>query len=118
MWAIWLVCSSSMCGKLGDMPDCAWLITKQLGKPRVCMPCSVDRPLDHLRVRVTPSTPRTSKPARLEKSVLVSKPVAKIRQSSSVSRPPATTPRSVIASTPRPAVSTRVTLGWLKACRY
>jgi hypothetical protein len=39
-------------------------------------------------------------------------------QSSSYSAPLATMPRSVMRSTPRPSVSTSVTFGRLKVCRY
>jgi hypothetical protein len=82
-------------------------------------PWKVEAPSFHLSVSVWPLRPRTSKPSRRVKSVPTSKPVPKIRQSSSYSRPLATTtPRSVMRSTPLPWVSTRCTFGRLKVSRY
>ena len=103
--------------KLGDCPDCVTLTMKQLGKSRVSSPCSVEAPSAHLSDSAVPPRPCSSKPARRSKPVPTSKPVAKIRQSSGYSRPSTTAPAGVMRSTPRPAVSTSVTLARLNMSR-
>ena len=42
-----------MCGKFTVKPDCALLMMKQFGKPRLCMPCSVAMPSAHFSVSVS-----------------------------------------------------------------
>ena len=107
-----------MWGKFGDSPDCAGPMIMQLGKPRLCIPCSVAMPPAHFCDSVLPSVPCNSNPERLAKLLDTSNPVAKMRQSSGYSRPLATTAVSVIDSTPRPRVSTSVTFGRLNTSRY
>ncbi len=50
-------CSSSMCGKFTENPDCKMLKMNRFGNPRVCMPWNVDAPSAHFSVRVRPSRP-------------------------------------------------------------
>ena len=52
-----VLCSSSRCGKFTVKPDCVRLKMKQFGKPRVCMPCSVDAPSAHFSVSVDAVAP-------------------------------------------------------------
>src|SRR6185436_983190 len=111
-------CSFSACGTLIVIAVCVKPRKKQFGKPWVVSPCSVRSPPDQRSDSVTPPRPTMSYPARRVYDVPTSKPVAKIRQSTSYSLPFATTPRSVSACTPLPFVSTSSTFDRLYVCRY
>ena len=64
MYARWRACSSSMCGKFTENPDCTMLKMNRFGKPRTCMPWKVDVPSAHFSLSVIPSRPCSSQPAR------------------------------------------------------
>ena len=114
-------CSADLdrkCRKL--VPNPAWtrLIISRFGNSAERMPCSECAPSLHRSLMRIPPLPSGSKPSRCSRSVVTSKPDANTMTSTGYSTPQATTPFSVISSTPCPSVSTRWTLGRLNAGRY
>ena len=113
-----IACSFNAWGTLTVTAVCVNPRKKQFGKSAVCIPCKVRGPFPHFSLSCCPFRPKMSYPARRVYPVPTSNPVANTMQSTSYSTPPATTPFSVMRSTPLPSVSTRVTLGKLKVGRY
>ncbi|CAB5027408.1 unannotated protein [freshwater metagenome] len=99
-------------------PPCTRLIIIRFGNSPERMPCNVCAPSAHRPLRCMPLRPCGSKPRRWSRSVVTSKPDAKIKRSTGCSTPLTTTPVSVMRSTPWPSVSTSCTFGRLNAGRY
>lgn len=111
-------CSDRMCTKLTELAFCIAPRWNRFGKPWEKKPCSVRGPRPQASSSVVPPRPCTGIVPETTPETPTSNPVAKMTQSTSCSVSPTTTPVSVMRVIPPwSAVSTRVTLSRLNACR-